>query len=209
MGYVGVLWPGDHWARAISYSSEGRDADDTALELTKYIGRVIAKGTQLSFVSHSLGARVVMETIKKLNTTHYPVRQVGLVAAAIDDFSLARPRDYPAAVAKALRVAVLASRKDSVLKFAYPAGDALQAFTFFRRDTVGLALGLHGPKPSGRDPVPKTVLHEQIPDGRDAGHGHYFPGNPATQSAQETQNQASAVAFSADVLRGALQPTYP
>jgi hypothetical protein len=208
MGYVGVLWPGDHWVRAISYSFEGRDADDSALELTKYITMVIPQGTQLSFVSHSLGARVVMETIKKLNRSHYPVRQVCLTAAAIDDFSLARPRDYSAAVAKSDRVAVLASQKDLVLKLAYPAGDALQAFIFFRRDRVGLALGSHGPRPSGNDQVPKQVYPQQIPDDRGADHGHYFPGNPAGQSAQITQNQRSAVAFSADVLQGVSQPNY-
>jgi alpha/beta hydrolase family protein DUF900 len=208
MGYVGVLWPGDHWVRAISYSFEGRDADDSSRELTKYIGIVIPKGTQLSFLSHSLGARVVMETIKKLNRTHYPIRQVSLTAAAIDDFSLARPRDYSIAVAKSDRVAVLASQKDLVLKLAYPAGDALQAFIFFRRDSFGLALGSHGPKPSGNDPVPKQVYHEQIPDSRGADHGHYFPGNPAGQSAQVTANQQSAVAFSAAVLQGGPQPKY-
>jgi hypothetical protein len=208
MGYVGVLWPGDHWVRAISYPFEGRDADDSAKQLTKYIGLVITKGTQLSFVSHSLGARVVMETIKKLDRTDYPVRQVGLVAAALDDFSLARPRDYSAAVAKSDRVAVLASQKDKVLKLAYPAGDALQAFIFFRRDRVGLALGSHGPKASGNDPVPKLVYHEQIPDGRDADHGHYFPGDPAGQEPMVTQNQLSAVKFSTDVLQGVPSPKY-
>lgn len=208
MGYVGVLWPGDHWTRAISYSFEGRDADDSARELTKYIGMVIPHGTQLSFVSHSLGARVVMEAIKTLNRSRYPIRQVSLVAAAIDDFSLARPRDYSAAVAKADRVAVLASRKDRVLKIAYPAGDALQAFIFFRRDSIGLALGSHGPRPSESDPVPALVYHEQIPDGRESDHEHYFPGDPARQRAEVTRNQASAVRFCADTLLGALQPKY-
>ena len=208
MGCVGVLWPGDHWTRAISYSFEGRDADDSAKELTKYIALVVPKGTQLSFVSHSLGARVVMETIRKLNRTDYPIRQISLLAAAIDDFSLARPRDYSTAVAKTDRVAVLASQKDRVLKLAYPAGDALQAFVFFRRDSVGLALGSHGPKASGKDPVPKLVYHEQIPDGRGADHGHYFPLDPAGRSADVARNQASSVRFTADVLQGVSQPKY-
>jgi len=208
VGYVGVLWPGDHWVRAISYSFEGRDADDSANELAKYIVLTVSKGTSLSFVSHSLGARVVMETVKKLKRADYPIRQVSLVAAAIDDFSLARPRDYSAAVAKTDRVAVLASRRDRVLKLAYPAGDALQAFLFFRRDRLGLALGSHGPRPSGNDPVPSVVFHEQIPDDRGADHGHYFPKDPAGQSADVTRNQASAVKFCADVLQAVPQPRY-
>ena len=201
--YVAVLWPGDHWTGAASYSFEGTDADDSARALTRYIGDVLTRGSQLAFVSHSLGARVVMETVKRLRKEDYTVRQVCLLAAAIDDFSLAHQANYLSAVPRAQRVAVLASRSDRVLKFAYPAGDLLQAFSFFRRDSVGLALGYHGPKKSGANAVPTQVLHVQIPDGRSADHGHYLPADPPTL------NQRSSVTFATEVLTGAVQPHYP
>jgi len=199
---VAVLWPGDHWSRAVSYPLEGKDADDSAAALARYIGDVIGRGSELSFVSHSLGARVVMETVKRLNKNDYPVLQVCLLAPAIDDVSLAHPGDYLHTVPKAQRVAVLASREDRVLKLAYPAGDLLQAFVFFWRDRIGLALGYHGPKKSGTHTIPGQVYHAQIPDARKADHGHYLPDNPPTL------NQSSSVSFANAVLQGVLRPTY-
>jgi esterase/lipase superfamily enzyme len=206
MAYVGMLWPGDHWSRAASYSFEGNDADDSATALTTFIGDTVTRGTELSFVSHSLGARVVLEAIKRLKRTDYPTRQVCLMAAAIDDFSLAAQRTYLTAVARTQRVAVLASREDRVLKLAYPLGDFLQSLIFFRTDRTGLALGFHGPRPHGGAAVPPVVIHEQIPDGRQSDHGHYFPQQSATGVTRA--NQLSAVAYAADVLRGAAQPRY-
>ena len=201
--YVGILWPGDQsGVGPFSYPFEGNDADDSARELTRFISDVIAGGAVLSFVSHSLGARVVMEVIKALRPSDYPIREVCLMAAALDDFSLAHPKNYLGAVPKTRRVAVLASRRDMVLRLAYPAGDVLQAFMHFRVDRAGLALGMHGPKPSGAHPIPREVYHEQIPDARGSGHGDYFPRDPISQ------NQTSALAFARDVLQGVPAPRY-
>lgn len=200
---VAVLWPGDHWTGAISYPFEGKDADDSAAELVRFIDRVIRRGTELSFVSHSLGARVVMETVKRLIGEDYPIRQICLMAAAIDDFSLAHPQDYRHVVTAAERVAVLASQKDKVLKLAYPVGDLLQAFVFFWKDEIGLALGYHGPKPIDEYSVPGQVHHLQIPDGRESDHGDYIPANPPNQK------QLSAAQFADEVLQGAITPGYP
>ncbi len=202
---VAVLWPGDHWARAASYPFEGKDADDTAAELARYIDRAIRRGAQLSFVSHSLGARVVMETVKRLIGEDYPIGQICLMAPAIDDFSLAYPDDYRLAAIQAKRVAVLASKKDKVLKLAYPIGDLLQAFIFWK-DEKGLALGYHGPKPAGGNSIPSQVYPHQIPDERKSDHGHYIPGeNP---DKREKENQLSAVRFANDVLQEAAEPRY-
>lgn len=206
--FVAVLWPGDHWTRAISYPFEGRDADDSAKELARYIDRVIARNTELFFVSHSLGARVVMETVKRLRG--YPVRQILLMAPAIDDSSLANPKVYRGVSDAADRVAVLASRKDNTLKYAYPAGDALQAFVFFWKDVVDLALGYHGPRKSGTSVIPSKVYAEQIPDARGSDHGHYIIGDPAQDVPGDpaVANRISAAEFAADVLRGVVNPRY-
>ena len=199
--YVAVLWPGDHWSRAISYPFEGRDADDTAAALTRFIHDVIAPGSELSFASHSLGARVVLGTVKRLHGS-YSVSQVVMMAAAVDDTSVAHPGEYLPAVARARRVAVLASTRDRVLALAYPVGDLLQSFFFFKTDREGLALGFHGPRRTASHAIPPHVYHEQIPAARGSDHGHYLPGEPVTA------NQASAMNFARDVLQGALQPRY-
>jgi len=205
---VAVLWPGDHWTRAVSYSFEGRDADDSAQALAEYVKTYITRSTDISFVSHSLGARVVMETIKRLGA--YRIRQVVLMAPAIDDSSLANPKVYQVAAGGADRVAVLASRKDNTLRYAYPAGDALQAFIFFWKDVVDLALGYHGPRRSKTFEIPVKVYAVQIPDERSSDHGHYIPGNPLEDVAGDPAiaNRLSAARFADEVLRGEAAPKY-
>jgi pimeloyl-ACP methyl ester carboxylesterase len=198
-----TLWPGDHWIGSLCYPFEGSCADDTAAELARYVGDVIVPGTPLVFVAHSLGSRVAMETVARLLAGEYPVNQICLMAPAIDDFSLASPATYMPAARYSRRVAVLSSKRDKVLKYAYPLGDLLQSFIFFWRDEFGLALGFHGPKPCGDNPVPSTVIHHAIPDSRNAGHGDCIP-SPAP-----TPEQLSATRFADDVIRGATDPQYP
>jgi hypothetical protein len=199
---VAVLWPGDHWARALSYSFEGKDADDSAQELVRYIDRILLPGTTLSFASHSLGARVVLQTIRGLIHRPYQIGEVCLMAPAVDDYCLAHPNVYRAAAAAAARLTILASHKDQVLRLAYPVGDLLQAFIFFRRDMRGLALGYHGPRPFKESPVGSNVLHEQIPDARNVGHGDYLPAGQANEA------QRSATAYADAALSGG-RPRYP
>jgi hypothetical protein len=149
-------------------------------------------------VSHSLGARVLFETAKRLRAD-YTIGQLCTMAAAVDDTSVSDPRDYRSAIARSRRVAVLSSRRDRVLSLAYPAGDLLQAFISFRTDRPGLALGFHGPRPTSGHAIPSLVYHEQIPDDRRSDHGHYQPPTP---------NQTSAMNFCTAVLLGVPHPRY-
>jgi pimeloyl-ACP methyl ester carboxylesterase len=208
-GIVAVLWPGDSLVGPLSYLFEGRDSDDTAAELARYIDRVVTAGTELSFVGHSLGCRVVMETVRRLTGGRYPIRQLCLMAAAIDDFSLALAENYRAAVGSSDRVAVLASKRDQVLKLAYPAGDLFQSFLFFFKETAGLALGYHGPKSRREQSVPDNVFHVQIPDSRGSNHSHYLPEDgPPGDDPDRNRNRASAARFAEAVLNGTASPRY-
>ena len=168
----------------------------------------LTSSTEISFVSHSLGARVVMETIKRLHS--YRIRHVVLMAPAVDDSSLANPKVYQVASNAADRVAVLASRKDNVLKYAYAAGDTLQAFMFFWKDVADLALGYHGPRKSKQYAIPAKVYAEQIPDVRGSDHGHYIPGDPQQDAPGDpaVANRLSAARFVDEVLRGEVNPKY-
>ncbi len=207
---VSVLWPGDHGLAALSYPVEGKDADDTADAFCKYIERILEGKPDLSFVTHSLGARVAMGTIKRLEGRGFSVREVCLMAPAIDDFSLASPNLYREQVVNAGRVVVLASREDEVLKYAYPAGDLLQAFLFWD-DVAGLALGYRGPRAYDEDnAVPGEVLPVQIPETRNSNHGDYIPDfKPKTKpEGCHQKNQRSAARFAAQVVRGDILPVY-
>jgi hypothetical protein len=207
VGLVVTLWPGDHWVGAASYPFEGRDADDTAFELARFIEDTLAPRTPISFVSHSLGGRVVLGAMSRLSA-EYPVEQVCVMAAAVDDFSLSEADDYRAAVERSERVGVLSSKKDKVLRFAYPAGDLLQSFLFFWREQSGLALGYHGPRSARDAPVPGNVLHEGIPESREVDHGDYLPADPPSDQEQLAKWRSAAI-FADQVLAGREEPDYP
>lgn len=208
-----TLWPGDCFAGyllgAAAYQFQGQDADDTAKALIRFIADTLAPKVRISFVSHSLGARVVMETVKGLPGADCEIGQICLLAAAIDDYSLAAAEDYRAAAERAERIAVLASKRDKVLKYAYPVGDFLQSFIYFWKDSAGLALGYHGPRPDaiGGQPPPANVAAVQIPNSANVGHGDYisevgFAGQaPAKKS-------ASAARFSLSTLKGEAELRY-
>lgn len=199
---VGVLWPGDSWARAAGYSFEGRDADDSASALRRFIEDVLLSGTVVSFAAHSLGCRVALETVLHLDS-RFEVDQLALMAAAVDDYSLAWDRAYRTAMGRARRASVLAARSDDVLRLAYPVGDLLQAFLFFRREESGLALGHHGPRPHrrSRGTVPANVKHLQI-DGLGVNHGDYLPGRSTNDKQRATARWCD------EVLAGSLDPRY-
>ncbi len=204
---IAALWPGDHGLGALSYSFEGRDADDTALELARFLGDVLMPTVSIAFVAHSLGCRVAMETAARLVAQGHTPEQICLLAAAIDDDSLAATDAYLAATDNSARVAALSSRQDKVLKLAYPVGDLLQAF-LFADDTADLALGYHGARPHKRSgtAVPENVLDERIPKRKSrrdrVGHGDYLP------SQQTNQKQRAAARFADAVLAGVEDPRY-
>ena len=201
-----VLWPGDHWTGALSYSFEGRDADASAVALARFLLDVnFPPATRLSFVTHSLGARVAMETIKRLDG-RLEVDSACLMAPAVDDDCLADRAVYGRVVDAMRRVAVLSSREDEVLKYAYPVGDLLQAFLFWR-DSAGYALGYNGPRnKSDRQKVPAKVIGFAIPDNRNADHGDYLWGLP---DVTKTHEHGSAAHYARDVLQGRAEPVYP
>jgi len=198
--WMGVLWPGDHFLRALSYPSEERDADRSASRLADFI-RQVAPDEPIDFVAHSLGCRVVLETMRRLLPSGPPVNQVVLMAGAVDDDAVARRTRYRAAVAAAGRVATLSSRKDRVLRFAFPIGDFLVGL--FSGGYTRRALGFHGPRP-GRHPVPGTVSPHQLKKRWKVRHGDYLPPAPA----KANRRQRAAFHYATTTLTGA-PPDYP
>ena len=165
--FIGVLWPGDWWMPAVNYPFEGSDAMKCGRLLATFCSRHLAEAQSISFVSHSLGARLVLEALVHLDRQ---ARMVCLMAGAINRDCLLT--EYAFATNMAEKIFVLASHNDTVLSLAFQIGDPISNLLdrdhgFFRK-----ALGYDGPPvPAG----PPLVHPWQIPDADDYGHGSYLP----------------------------------
>lgn len=169
---VGILWPGDaRWIHGVDYPIEGNEAISAGNELAAFINTSFSAALSLSFASHSLGARTVMQTISGLNRS---VRRLLLMAGAIDNTCLSS--EYAAAASKVQSISILASRSDDVLKWAFPTGNFVSGLFSRAEPYVHEAMGREGPA----EPYPSPDnLHAdwQIPDGWGYGHGSYLPPN--------------------------------
>jgi hypothetical protein len=198
--FIGVLWPGDYWIPVINYPFEGADAMDCGRRLADFCNRVLADASSLSFFSHSLGVRVVLEAVKHLNRK---AEEICLTAAAINRDCLTT--EYAKAGANARVVSLLASREDHVLKLAFPLGDPIAVILNDDHTPFQPALGYKGPRPIGPAAAPW-----QIPDDDDYDHGDYLP--PSSGSGSDTKKHAAkwrrAAGFMARAFRGERQ-TWP
>jgi len=191
--FFGVLWPGDYWLPVVNYPAEAADAEQSGRYLAEYLDAHFAGAASVSFISHSLGGRVLLEAVKQLGR---PVREVCITAGAVDNDCL--KSQYAGAKAKAERVSVLASRKDKVLKLAYPLGDFGSDVFWNDSDNPWRgALGLKGPNPF--EPPPR-VRHRQIADQLGYDHGHYFPPGDGSQAPGKWR---AAVAYMRRCVNGA------
>lgn len=170
---VGMLWPGDaRWIHVVDYPVEGNEAMTAGNELASFINTNFSGALSLSFASHSLGARMVMQTIAGLSRS---VRRLLLMAGAIDNTCLSS--EYAAAAEKVQSISVLASRSDDVLKWAFPAGNFVSGLFSRGVPYIHEAMGREGP--AEPYPSPDNIHADwQIPDCWNYGHGSYLPPSP-------------------------------
>jgi Alpha/beta hydrolase of unknown function (DUF900) len=164
--FVGVLWPGDFWIPVVNYPFEGQDAKQCGRLVADFCNRKLGTARSFSFVSHSLGARVVLEAAENLDRK---AQSVCVTAGAVDDNCLTG--EYAAALDNAEVISVLASRKDRVLQIAYPVGDPIADLLNLHQSPFRTALGRHGPP----KPIGATVPPWQIADDCSYDHGDYLP----------------------------------
>jgi hypothetical protein len=169
--FVGVLWPGDSlWAHGLDYPEEPRIANEAGELIAPFLDVNLGTAASISFVSHSLGARLVLQTVSKMGL---PVRRVALMAGAIDDNCL--NTEFSAAVGSVGRISVLASKKDEVLSLLFPLGNLIGGIIAEGHPWWRGALGHCGPsKPrSGNFQGPF-----EIPSDWDYGHHNYLQIDP-------------------------------
>ena len=173
--FVGVLWPGDsRWIPFVDYPIEGNEAIKSGKLLAQYLVTSFAGANSLSFASHSLGARVVLEAIRNLP---FKPKAVTLMAGAIDDTCLSN--EYQDAAARIGRISVLASSCDDVLKLAFPLGNPVAGLVTRGDPYWHGALGRYGPNPP--DAPSNLNKTPNLPDSWNFGHHSYI--NCSTPSA--------------------------
>ncbi len=168
--FVGVLWPGDaRWIPFIDYPIEGNEAIKSGQLLAGYLAANFAGAGSLSFTSHSLGARLVLETIRNLPRS-FNLKTVTMMAGAIDDDCLTH--EYQDAAARMGEISVLASSRDEVLKLAFPLGNPVAGFVTRGDPYWHGALGRYGPNPP--DQPSNLWKTPNLPDSWNFGHGSYI-----------------------------------
>lgn len=174
MAFFGVLWPGDSWLRYVNYVVEGDTAEDSGLRLATFCNQSLGAARSLSFVSHSLGARVILTTAAALDRDP---EMLCLTAAAVNSDALSR--GHAAAARRTRRLYNLSSEHDRVMKLGFPVGDIFGDLlssddgSHFKR-----ALGLVGARPAG---TPQGLVDRKIPSGwgvpsaNEYDHDNYLP----------------------------------
>ncbi|MFZ0301151.1 MAG: alpha/beta hydrolase [Terracidiphilus sp.] len=165
--FAGLLWPGDSiWAHGLDYPSEASVADQAGQLIGSYIETNFAAAASISFVSHSLGARVVLAAISNMQRR---VRRLTLMAGAIDNDCLTN--EYGTVPDTVDSISLLASNGDTVLSELFPLGNFFAGILDEGHPWVRSALGHRGP--AGTAPANFEPPY-QIPDGWSYNHGDYL-----------------------------------
>lgn len=165
--FFGILWPGDAWLPYVNYPFEADDAVECGKRLALLCNKRFGDAESFSFMSHSLGGRLALEAVKRLDRR---VRMLCLMAAAVDRDVLTG--QYREVVGKTDNIHILSSPKDMALRLAYPAGDFLSDLFGDSDSPFRTALGLRGPRPSAGP----TVGDNRIPRSPACNHSGYMPG---------------------------------
>src|SRR6516165_913330 len=174
--FIAVLWPGDYWLPVVNYPFEGDPSMECGRSLAQFCASSLDRAQSLSLLSHSLGARLVLEAVKNLRRR---ARLVCLTAAAINQDCLGM--EYAAAAANSDAISILASHEDMVLKYAFPVGDPIADLLHEDHKLFESALGYDGPPPPAPPPIASPW---QIPDAYAYGHGDYLPPGDRVQRGQ-------------------------
>jgi hypothetical protein len=172
--FVGMVWPGDSsWLGPLCYPGEGQHAIHCGDLLAQFIATYAGGAASISFVSHSLGARFILQAIDSLpNNTS--VRQIAILAGAINDDCLTA--EYSKAIAKVTKINLLVSKEDQVLQWAFPIGNVAEGIIDKDHPYWHGALGRDGPQVQVTG---KSTGQFLIPDRWAFGHHNYIELGPA------------------------------
>ncbi len=169
--FLGGLWPGDSsWLGALEYAFAAKAAMRAGAAFAGFLNTLCGAALSVSFVSHSLGARVALATIQALSSG-WTVRRLVLMAPAVDDNCLTN--EFAAAARRVGDISVLASPCDEVLKLAFPLGNAISGIFAQSHPYWHAALGREGP---AAYPMPNNIhAGWSLPGSWRIDHSDYLP----------------------------------
>jgi len=172
--FVGILWPGDSVLPIfIDYVWEGSEAMMSGTMVGKFVRDSLDSAGSLTFASHSLGARVVLQAIQTF-AGFRRVRNLIMFAAAIEDDTLFH--EFNEAANNVDRISVVYSLEDHVLELAYPGGNLIGGLIERGDPNVKAALGRLGPNA----PWPgKIIPNPRLPSSWEYGHTDYMTSGAA------------------------------
>jgi hypothetical protein len=175
---VPVLWSGD-WYLPINYPFLLPDIRATADHFADFIWSSATQMAEVSFVTHSMGARVVMETVQRAvanaGSKTIPAFDTALfTAGAIPDDCLDLP-DFAAAVGAFRQIGVVSSMSDTVLSGDFPSGNAVEQALWANDHGSDRALGRYGPALKPGSPARAKTTWYPVPRTTFQRHNEYLP----------------------------------
>jgi hypothetical protein len=175
---VPVLWAGD-WYLPFNYSFLLGDIRTTADHFADFFWSSATQIRRASFVTHSMGARVVMETVQRVvanaGSKAIPSFDTALfTAGAIPDDCLDLP-DFAAAVGAFRQIGVISSESDTVLSGDFPLGNAVEQALWSNDHGSDRALGYDGPSLKPGSPARAKTTWYPVPRTTFQRHNEYLP----------------------------------
>jgi len=177
---IPVLWAGDSYL-PINYPFLLPDIRLTGKYFAQLLASSDAQMSRVSFVTHSMGARVMFEAVQQAVVAaqaggwRLPVFDTAvLTAPAVSDQVFDDP-DYAAAVDAMQNFVVVSSRADTVLSGWFPLGNAVEQALWRNDPGADDALGRYGPRLQPDSKALGKTRWFEIPIAVGQNHGDYCP----------------------------------
>lgn len=146
---IPVLWAGD-WYLPVNYPFLLPDIRLTARHFADFIWSSASRMRRVSFVTHSMGARVALETARAALAARdrytLPAFDTAIFTAGAAPDDIMDQADFADTIAAFRRFVVVSSSADTVLSGAFPWGNLAEQALWTDDPGSDVALGLHGPR---------------------------------------------------------------
>jgi hypothetical protein len=177
---VPVLWPGDGYG-PLYYPFLLGDVRLVGKYFSDFIRSAATQMARVSFLTHSMGARVVLETVQQTvvaaakSGQRVPIFDTAVMTAAATSDEVLDDPNYAAAVDAIRRFVVVSSRADKVLSLAFPSGNLMEQILTFNDPGADDALGRYGPRLKAQSKALGKTEWYEIPAQIGQDHGDYLP----------------------------------